>query len=589
MCSIAGIFSTSVNPTAIAQIGVMNRSMRHRGPDGAGHWQSDDLRATFGHNRLAIIDLSARADQPFSSSDGRHTLVFNGEIYNYRELRAKCEKLGSVFRTTSDTEVLLEMYRRFGNACWAEFRGMWATAIYDSKEKTLTLSRDHVGIKPLHYGIKDGKLFFASEIKALRFAEPSFGQVDETTVASFVEHGYLDRGPWTFFKNVHRFPAAHFAVIRNPDQKIVFTRYWNPIVEARETEAGPTESARQIRSLFEESVALHLESDVQVGACLSGGVDSSAIVCSAAKLGKPNVPLRTFTTEFPAHAFIDETKWARMINEQVGADATLVQPTYQDFIESFDRVLFHQDEPFGSTSIFSQYLIFQAIKKAGVKVVLDGQGADEVFAGYVGLMPSYLQQSFGQLGFLGGLVQNAMLFWRYRTSPREIFRLRKARFDQSKIALEPVPLFEGRDDSLDERLRYLNRPYTSFEQMLTDLVTETNLPQLLRYEDRDSMAHSIESRVPFLDPKLISAGLNLHASLKYYKGFTKGILREAFRNLIPEGVRTRVSKLGFPAPEEEWLTRLLKQPISGTGSKPWRDYVVERWRLSLHRSLDDWN
>lgn len=563
--------------------------MHHRGPDGTGHWQSFDQRATFGHNRLAIIDLSARADQPFSSTDGRHTLVFNGEIYNYRELRKKCEQLGSKFRTTSDTEVLLEMFRHFGNDCWAQFRGMWAAAIYDSETKALTLSRDHVGIKPLHYGTKNGTLFFASEIKALRFADSFFGEIDETTVESFVEHGYLDRGPWTFFKNVRRFPAAHFAVIRNPNDKILFQRYWNPIEPRPEKPIQPAESARLIRAIFEESVALHLESDVQVGACLSGGVDSSAIVCSAARLGNAKVPLRTFTTEFPGYELIDETKWARKINDRVGAQATFVQPTYKDFVETFDRVLFHQDEPFGSTSIFSQYSVFSAIKKAGVKVVLDGQGADEIFAGYVGLMPSYLQQSFGQLGFFGGLKHNASLLWRYRTSPTEIFRLRKARTTEALPKLEPFPLFDGADDSLAKRLRYLNRPYVSFEQMLTDLVTETNLPQLLRYEDRDSMAHSIESRVPFLDPKLISAGLNLHASLKYFKGYTKGILREAFTDLIPEDVRTRVSKLGFPAPEEQWLTKLLDQPVVGNGSKPWRVYVVGRWRKMLKRGLDDWN
>lgn len=581
MCSIAGIISpNSISAEADrSTVLLMNRILRHRGPDGTGIWQNDTGTVTFGHNRLAIIDLSSDASQPFTTADKRLTLIYNGEIYNYRELRQLCETQGTVFRTSSDTEVVIECFRIYGTKCFSMFRGMWALAIYDSSTESVTVSRDHFGIKPLYFGWESGKFVFASEIKALRLSFSSFAIEDKATVELFERWGYLDRGDWTFFENIKRLPPSHYATIDIQNSQINQHRYWAPPIEFN-TEDSQGKVPQYLLKLLKESVEMHLLSDVEVGACLSGGVDSSAIVSLASATTAR--PLRTFTTRFPEHPEIDESSWATAIADATNSNATFIEPSYGDFERSFDKVLYFQDEPFGSTSIFSQYLIFEAIKKNGIKVVLDGQGADEVFAGYVGLIPVYVELAARNRRGLELLYNLTPLCWRYRQGTK---LLRSAFNAWGKRSSNSISELTHLSKTIASRLEWLQRNHGTFEELLIDMVVDSNLPQLLRYEDRDSMAHSIEARVPFLNLELVNFGLKVPARLKFQHGYTKSILRAALKGVIPEQNRTRTDKLGFPAPEIAWLMKLTNLPSEALTPAAWRKIVLERWRKMLEM---DW-
>lgn len=586
MCSIAGIFSAQgVDGLDLERVTLMNEVLKHRGPDSTGVWSAPDKKVVLGHNRLAIIDLTEGARQPFSSIDQRFMLAYNGEIYNYRELRIECETKGSIFKTDSDTEVVVETYRHFGPDAFKKFRGMWALALYDLAQGSLTLSRDPFGIKPLYYAKVGNRTVFASEPKALRIAFPDLNEVDEVTVKMFEDHGLLERGDWTFFREILRFPHAHFATFSDSIAKTNIQRYWFAPELAPNKHLSFSTTKKTLRVLLEKSVKLHLESDVRVGACLSGGIDSSGIVGLMSK--ENNKKIATFTTEFPNDSEINESEWAKLVINQVEAESHFIQPTYEQFEQLFDRVLFFQDEPFGSTSIFSQYFTFAAVQNARVKVVLDGQGADEIFGGYTGLITTYFKFLAQQHSLTSFLFRSLLLLVRYKIPASTlvaIWRERKSHFPTYSVDSDQSATESS--DTYSKRMKMLTRFPATYREYLNDLVTETNLPQLLRYEDRDSMAHSVESRVPFLDPRLVEFGLTIPEKFLFRRGYTKFILRSALSSVLPKQVRTRVSKLGFPSPEQKWLSRLFGKEIVGVGSQEWRKYVVFRWRNMLQK---DWH
>jgi asparagine synthase (glutamine-hydrolysing) len=559
----------------------MLASLRHRGPDGEGTWIPAEHPIGLAHTRLAIIDLDDRAAQPMASSDGRYVIVYNGEIYNYLELRQECEALGSRFCTQCDTEVVFEAYRHWGGDAFTKFTGMWAAVIYDQQQREAVFTRDPFAIKPLFYGWLDERLYFASEIKALIAADRRFAEVDETSVLLFEQHGLLDRGEWTFFRRVKRFPHAHYAVVPVAGtERLRPQRYWN----APETQPiSQSDAVERLADLLKQSIKLHLRSDVPVGACLSGGLDSSAIVCvGAQELGEAD-RFNTFTTRFPEHADIDETSWADQVIEKTNVNPHYAEPTFQFFMEQFDAVLASQDEPFGSTSIFSQAAIYRRVAETDVKVLLNGQGADELFAGYQGCIDVYLKclmESFRWWTFLRELVSARRLHGRPRHIPWRpaIGRLGRRLLRQNSPDAQADPA--GDDEALT-RLESLDSDAKNFEKWLNNLVCEDNLPQLLRYEDRNSMAASVESRVPYLEVELVNFALSLPADLKINRGQTKFVLREALRDVVPDRVRCRVDKLGFPAPEQTWLARGFGITDTTVGGQAWRTLITRRWRESL--------
>jgi len=591
MCGICGIIGFNDTEQARSAVRKMNNVLRHRGPDDEGIWISESPPLAFGHRRLAIIDLSQKASQPFISHDGRFIITYNGEVYNYRELREKCSENGSIFKSQSDTEVIIECYRHWGCNAFKEFKGMWAFALFDKSTESLIFCRDPFGIKPLYYGTKDGVLFFASEPKALRAIDEHLSKTDEATVTLFQDFGYIERGPWTFYEHVKRFPSAHYARLdlSNVSSDIHPVAYWHP--PRRTVRLGRDEAARELERLLIQSMRIHLRSDVPLGSCLSGGIDSSAIVSIGSNLQKDLGRFNTFTTCYPDHGDIDETFWAQKVIDYTGSIAHYAKPTLDSFISDFDNLLYSQDEPFGSTSIYAQYAVFKKISSTAIKVVLDGQGADEVFAGYHGLLNlyvSYLLKKGSLMAFLRESFSIAELYRKaLHTQYYETMQFYKNRLRLTYRRLRTIAdkIRPHTADEVEHRLKILNPLQQDFEEYLVHMVMQSNLPELLRYEDRNSMAFSIESRVPFLEPELVHFALSLPAEYKIHNGVTKHILRESLKGYIPEDVRTRVDKLGFPAPEKQWLARAFGIEVDQSGSLQWRKLVVKRWRRMAETSI----
>jgi asparagine synthase (glutamine-hydrolysing) len=574
MCGIAGyVTGSDPRPVAAFKQSVL-RTLAHRGPDDAG-WLTDrevgasDTPGDPGrwgllHRRLAILDLSALGHQPMLSSDGRYAITFNGEIYNYVELRQELETDGCFFASQSDTEVLLQAYARWGPACLPRLVGMFALAITDRDRRRMFLARDTFGIKPLYYARPGGGFTFASEIKALRPVVS--GRVRANRLFDYLRDGLTDHGGETLHEDVHQLPAAHWMEVDldtgTPTEP---RRYWDVDLDRRANVSFP-EAVARVRELFLDSVRLHLRSDVPVGAALSGGIDSSAIV-AAMRAVDPRADLHTFSfvTDDPA---IGEEQYADLAAKTAGATPLKVRIEPGDLVADLDRLVATQDEPFGSTSIYAQYRVFRLAAEHKIKVMLDGQGADELLAGYHGYFPERLGTLLG-----GGEWLKAYSFAR-RASRRPGVGGQTALLARGLKRLLPGRV-QSRGRALLGKSAWLNgqwfadrgvdgavesRPGRRTDQLRDRLyvtLTRTSLPMLLRYEDRNSMAWSIESRVPFLTPALAEFVLSLPEEyLISPDGVTKHVFREAMRGIVPDAILDRRDKIGFATPEKKWLQEL---------------------------------
>lgn len=606
MCGIAGVISHRKDLDEKIVV-AMNDLQVHRGPDGSGVWSSKENNVHFGHRRLSIIDLSESGAQPMHSADGRYAITYNGEIYNFQELKEKCIQKGSNFLSKTDTEVIIEYIRHFGVDGIKDLRGMWAFALYDSVKNTVIMSRDPFGIKPLHYGIKDGIMYFASEIKSLRCTLPYFNVVDEVTEKIFINTGALDIGEWTFFKNVKRFPHGHFAEIDlNKELCLKTEAYWQP--PQRIQDISEEDALKRLQELLEQSVKRHMIADVDVAFCLSGGLDSSTIVGIANKRSQKGQKLKTFTTHYPDFPEIDETKWAKMAIDHCDTDYEFVKPSIEEFKEEFYKVIYHHDEPFGSTSVYAQNAIFKAINKSKIKVSLDGQGADEIFAGYHSYFPVLLFSLLGQGKIFGFIVEFIFLIIKHPSLGFKLFSLQGLSYLKKRMVLlkaqigrksflKKVAFFAPKNDissmksnsignseiDIDreyaERVGYINGLSSiDFYKNLVNSLVATSIPQLLRNGDRNSMKSSIESRVPFLDIDLVDFVVSLPDNFKIRRAITKYILRLVSVNYLPQKLVYRKDKLGFPSPEKLWLKEAFNVDVMGPFSKDFRIFIVNKWK-----------
>jgi asparagine synthase (glutamine-hydrolysing) len=557
VCGICGIVELG-RAAQVETAAAMARELDHRGPDGAGAFDAPGV--ALGFRRLAILDLSEAGMQPFASEDGRHVLVHNGEIYNYRELRAELEGRGHRFRSATDTEVILAAYREWGERCVERFNGMWAFALWDDAERRLFCSRDRFGVKPFYYRHEGGRFAFASELKAFR-GDPAFrAEANLPLVRDYVEHGTLEHTDETFFAGVRKLPPAHSLAVDGRGLRL--WRYWQLALEP-----PPDDAHELVRSLFVDSVRLRLRSDVPVGTCLSGGLDSSAIACVVDHLmrteAESTLPVgerqRTFTAYFEGAGY-DERPYAEAVVERTRSSAHWVSFGSRDVLEVLPRVVETQDEPFGSTSIVAQWFVLREAAEAGLKVMLDGQGGDEVFAGYpvyVGsrladlLLGAHLLELRSQVAAqrrVQGASRSAVAQALVRPlAPERLKRLVRARVKGTSGLVGPVLSevdggYEPPPSPFPDRLR---------RQMAAILAH--GLPELLRYEDRNSMAHSLEARVPFLDYRLVQACFSVRPEQLLDAGVTKVLLRRSLRDLLPPLVRDRVDKIGFATPESRWL------------------------------------
>ena len=541
----------------------------YRGPDAEGflqwslhngqlrrgrgnHWENGVQRVAFGFRRLAIIDLDSRSNQPFSHPSGKFHLVFNGEIYNYLEVREELVRRNHQFATESDTEVLLKAYVEWGPDCLARLNGMWAFAILDVERRRLFCSRDRFGIKPFYYYASDDEFFFASEIKQL-FAAGVDKEVNTNVIRDFLDQRILDHTNETFFKNIHQLPAgSYISVPCHSPGELQPQRFWRLQVQPEHESLSYGQAKDRFRELFDDSVKLRFRSDVPVGACLSGGLDSSAVVAVASELF--SFPIHTFTSQFDISAF-DETEYAQLLPQKFdNLQPHFCSPTEATFREEFDKILFHLDEPFASMTNVARWEIMKLVKSQGVTVVLNGQGADELLAGYRKFFAFYLKEKIQQ----GQLCRFASeLFHLVKNREFNFFELKEIRRYLKRANLGSFYTPDGHNlpAMADIGLRGAD---TMKQRCLSD-VERYSYPILLRYEDRLSMAFSLETRVPFLDYRLIEFLFSIPADYKIRSGYTKAILRDSLAGTLPAKIQRRVSKLGFSTPEVIWTGTTLKK------------------------------
>jgi asparagine synthase (glutamine-hydrolysing) len=566
MCGIAGVYRLNgASPSAVevAALERMASSQRHRGPDDSG--QGVYGPCALAVQRLSILDLSPQGHMPMRSEDGRVTLIHNGEIYNYVELREQLRALGHVFRSDGDTEVILRAYLEWGAACVERFVGMWAFALYDADDRSLLLSRDRLGIKPIYVHRTRARLVFASEIKAIVAFLREIGEPVRTnpaSIATYVATGLVDGLHDTFFEGITRFPPASTLVVRVDGEEE--RAYWDLPARAAALRASLNGTSRApwpaLRHSLDEAVRVHLRSDVPLGVCLSGGLDSSAIVGLASRHAQR---VKTFTIYFEDGPDFDERAHAHQVIRRFDADASERCVRADDFVDELKRIVWHLDEPSLALGVYPQWHVMSLARDAGVKVVLDGQGGDEVFAGYTNYAPQHL---YGLLGAAParfpvetvalGLNQG----WRTARSAATsalAMRLRAPSTplvdDKLDAALLVPDLRELADVSHDE-WRLWPRVFDGWlSNVLYWELTRTRLPALLRYEDRLSMAFSIESRVPFLDHRLVELAFALPDYVKRSAGWSKYGMRRALDGLLPKSVVWRKDKKGFPTPVGVWL------------------------------------
>jgi asparagine synthase (glutamine-hydrolysing) len=582
MCGIAGIALTRAQGGLSALGAEMMRRLEHRGPDDHGWlcWGHDGVcvgqaqphdgltQVMLLHRRLSILDLTAAGRQPMSTSDGRYHLVFNGEIYNYLELRAELEAAGRVFHTRTDTEVLLAALAAWGTGALVRLVGMFAFALLDTQERTLLLARDFFGIKPLYYVRDAQQLTFASEIKALLPLPGLRRRVRPAQLYQYLLSGLTDDGADTLLEGIQQLLPGHYLHVAVDRPGAAEPRaYWTLRPDER-ADLSFNEAARQLRELFLESVRMHLRSDVAVGSALSGGIDSSAIVAAVRTIGGRQLECHTFSF-IAAQSTVSEERWSDMASAAAGTIAHKLQVDPQELRADVDRLIQTQDEPFGSTSLYAQYRVFRSAREAGIKVLLDGQGGDELLAGYTG----YLYPRAVELLRAGRLWSAARFARRAAARPGVRWHRLLAR---AGIQFAPAWLRKPVEHWMSPAGTYstLNAAWFAergvavcsghrsvscdgLRSALIDAVHRSALPRLLRHEDRNSMAFGVESRVPFLTPALAQFTLSLPpAYLLAPDGTSKSVFRAAMRGLVPDAILDRKQKLGFETPEFAWLQAL---------------------------------
>jgi asparagine synthase (glutamine-hydrolysing) len=558
MCGIAGLIKFDGSAPDRATLEAMTRAVAHRGPDGEG---VEVVGAVgFGHRRLAIIDLSEAGRQPMSTEDGRLRIVFNGEIYNYVELRDELAGLGERFRTATDTEVILAAYRRWGARCVDRFNGMWAFAIHDTVARTVFCSRDRFGVKPFYYaqlGHGAGSTFaFGSEIRQLLPLLPEI-RADRNVLRDFLFTGIDEPVAESFFQGIRKLPGSHSLTIDLDTGSFALRREYEIAPHPELADIDDDRAIALYRERLEDSVRLRLRSDVPVGTCLSGGLDSSSVAALAARpyLDASGKAFRAITavSEEPGN---DETPFATAVVGAWGLDWITVRPQYRDFAATIAEVVRTQEEPFGGPSICMQWFVMRAARQHGIPVMLDGQGGDETLLGYRRYFAPYLLE---QLRLSGPM---AMV--------REILACRREDAQLSTRALLTNLAFQGLPRLSYAKLRIRGRWMRETPEMPQRLREEAaasrnlrtlqrldvelaNLPALLRFEDKNSMHFGVETRLPFLDWRAVETALALPSRCKFRHGWTKWVLRRAMNDLLPAEVTWRRWKVGFEAPTTTWL------------------------------------
>lgn len=570
MCGIVGGYWQSAGQGLERRLDAALFAMHHRGPDDKGFElnRSQQGVVALGHTRLSIIDLSPAGHQPMISKDGRYALVFNGEVYNYRELRDELCGLGYQFHSDSDTEVLLQAWIAWGESCLPRLQGMFAVVIHDRHKRTLTCVRDAFGIKPFFYSWQPGQFVFASELPALLAVRGGKPQVDWQRSYDYLVNADYDSQASSFIVGVLHLPPAHRMTLDISSGVLTEPQpWWAPQVE-QASSLSFDQATEAVREQFLENIRLHLRSDVPLGAALSGGIDSSAVVCAMRYL-EPESPIHTFSFIAKGCEFSEE-KWVDRVNAHVGATPHKFIATGDELVRDLDDMIRAQGEPFGSTSIYAQYRVFQHAKEAGITVTLDGQGADELLAGYSGF-PGQRLLSLLETGQPLKALRFARQWsqWPGRSYKQAWMHLVQLLLSDGTHEVAKKLLGRGsspawlKSDLLKEAgvsLREFRCPLSGETkgrrviERLGNSLRYRGLPELLRHADRNSMRFSVESRVPFLTVPFANLLLGLPEEyLIAPSGETKSVFRSAMRGIVPDYVLDRKDKIGFATPEKDWL------------------------------------
>ncbi|HXH19459.1 MAG TPA: asparagine synthase (glutamine-hydrolyzing) [Chitinophagales bacterium] len=575
MCGIAGILNLKKLsfPELNHHLDVMNKIQSHRGPDDERTWIHERQFVGFAHRRLSIIDLST-GEQPMTDSKG-NWLILNGEIYNFLELKEELKSFYS-FKTTSDTEVVLAAYHRWGSECVTRLRGMFAFALWDETTQSLFCARDRFGIKPFYYTIQNGCFYFASEVKALLPFIKDVAVNSDALKDYFIFQFTL--GEKTLFKDVRQLLPAHQLTVKNGAPEI--KKYWE-VHYTLDWDHTKRFFQKRLEELLHDSVTVHLRSDVPVGAYLSGGIDSSLIAIMGRK-EKQNGLFKAFHGRFPQGKEYDESEYARDVAEKYDMELHITDITVHDFLDNIRKVIYHLDYPVAGPGSFPQYMVSKLAGKH-LKVVLGGQGGDEVFGGYARYLLAYFEQCIK--GAIEGTMHSGNFVVTYESIIPNLQTLREYKPLMQEFWMDG--LFDERDKRYFKLVNRANmlqdevnwdifESYSAFEvfkeifwgnnvekesyfDSMTHFDFKTLLPALLQVEDRMSMAHGLESRVPILDHPLIEFIATAPANIKFEGGQLKHLLKTTFGNLIPETLLNRKDKMGFPVPLSEWYKKELKE------------------------------
>lgn len=540
----------------------MTDALAHRGPDGEGCWINQDTTVGLGHRRLSIIDLSNAAAQPMPYLD-RYHIVHNGEIYNYIELRTELQKAGYSFRSQSDTEVILAAYDRWKEECVDHFDGMFAFAIWDEQEKKLFAARDRFGEKPFFYYSDKEQFIFASEMKAL-WATGILRRANLKMLFNFITIGYVGnpgRPDETFFEQIKKLPPACILKYFPSAHKLEIEQYWDIDPDYQNKKITDQEAVKQFSSLFSASVKKRSRSDVAVGTSLSGGLDSSSVVAFSNRENAANNSHKCFTAVFPGFEK-DEFSFSRKIAEQYHLQHHTITANGDDLARDIEKLFYHQEEPFGSASIYAQYKVFESAKQNHVKVLLDGQGADEILAGYHKYYKWYWQELFHKRK----LLRSRELKAAKRNNVLEKFSAKNVFAslfpDLAIVILERQYLLHALTQEdltkdfvhLQSKEAYYTTPaISSLNGVLYFNTCTHGLEELLRYADRNSMAHGREVRLPFLNHELVEFIFSLPSNFKIRNGWTKWLLRKTMENELPAAITWRKEKVGFEPPQKTWM------------------------------------
>lgn len=658
MCGIAGIYNLDGRPIETGQLLEMTRRIRYRGPDDEGFMLAQTQKGTvipchhdesiagqkaqteyltgnstrsdlgFGFRRLSILDLSPKGHQPMASADGRYWIVFNGEIYNYLELRTELAARGQRFVSNTDTEVILAAYRVWGTSCLQRFNGMWAFAIWDSRDRRLFAARDRFGIKPLVYFFDGRRFIFGSELKQLLLHDIPRRLNHDSLRRSMLLNSFLMYGDETYFKDIKALPAAHYLVLE--DKKLKVQRYYDLNPAGFESFSGSfDEAVNKYNDLFRDAVKLRMRSDVEVGSCLSGGLDSSAIAATAGNLARNN--FQTFSAYYDLGPAYDERKWIALLADNHNLKSNLVQPRADDFWQQFDRMTAINDYPVTGASFISQYYVMRLAHEHGVTVLLDGQGSDEITGGYNHTFYRYFADLLRR-GHWGRFAAEFPSYLRVNAKGSPLAKISKTLFavlagertiyrQEARRLMPQFLQLEQPSASWLDRIRSVSG--SRLADFLYNLVSTTMIQTLLHFEDRNSMAASIESRVPFLDYRLVEFAFTLPGHFKVHGNYGKYIHRKAMEKSVPLQIAQRRDKVSFASPGEAlWLKKQLRPHVedilqstqfrqrglynlkvidgawqrylrgeTAMGRVVWRGIALEKWlRIFMDRNTEiDWN